>query len=78
MLIFIYVCLLVLQLLIVAYDSIYPIKKATSEVLINVQRTPAAFEFSQTMYAVKIPEITPAGTIILQVFPANANVSYEN
>lgn len=78
MLIFIYVCLLVLQLLIVAYDSIYPNKKTTSEVMINVQRTPATFDFSQTMYAVQLPEITPVGSRILQVFPANANVSYEN
>lgn len=44
--------------------------------MINVQRTPAAFEFSQTMYAVQLPEITPVGSIILQVFPANASVSY--
>lgn len=79
MLIFIYVCLLVLQLMIVAYDSIYPIKKATSEVIINVVlRTPATFEFSQTMYAVQLPEITPVGSRILQVFPAYASVSYEN
>lgn len=44
--------------------------------MINVQRTPAAFEFSQTMYAVQLPEITPVGSIILQVFPANASVSF--
>lgn len=42
--------------------------------MINVQCTPATFEFSQPMYAVQLPEMTPR---ILQVFPANANVSYE-
>lgn len=41
--------------------------------MINVQCTPATFEFSQTMYAVQLPEMTPVGSRILQVFPANAS-----
>lgn len=39
--------------------------------MINVQCTPATCEFSQTMYAVQLPEMTPR---ILQVFPANASL----
>lgn len=46
--------------------------------MINVQCTPATFEFSQTMYAVQLPEMTPVGSRILQVLPANASVGYEN
>lgn len=58
------------------YDTNNPNKKATSEVIINVQRT-QAIEFSQTIYAVQLPEVTPVESRLLQVFPANASVSHK-
>ncbi|XP_065921687.1 cadherin EGF LAG seven-pass G-type receptor fmi-1-like [Magallana gigas] len=62
-------------LLIAVYDTKNHNSKATSEVIINVKRKPATFEFSQTIYVVQLPEITPVGSRILQVFPANASDS---
>lgn len=62
----------------IALDNLNPPNLATASLTVGVIRTPILIEFTKSLYADQLPETTPVGSSVIQVFAAEeSNVCYK-